>query len=83
MDMTWSALDHNENSMNAGPLCSAGFLTDMYCVLVILHKYEFQQLETGNRHSAFFAGNQTFKNMENWKSEFDYRFNYNHQGEKM
>lgn len=45
MDMTWSILDHKENSMNAGPLCCAGFLTDMYCALVILPNDEFKQLE--------------------------------------
>lgn len=47
--------------MNAGPLFCAGFLTDTYCVLVILCNYEFKQLEMGNRHLAFFAGNQILK----------------------
>lgn len=65
MDMTWSTLDHKENSMNAGPLFNAGFLTDMYIVLVILCNYEFQQLEMGNRHLAFFAGNH----LKTWKTE--------------
>lgn len=45
MDMTWSILDHKENSTNAGPLCCAGFLTDMYCALVIIPNDEFEQLE--------------------------------------
>jgi len=80
MDMTWSTLDHKKSSMNAGPLHSAGFLTDMYCALVILPNNEFEQLEKGNRHLAFFAGNQTSKNMENRKPECSYRFINRHQG---
>lgn len=58
MDMTWSTLDHKENSTIAGPLFSAVLPTDMYRVLAVLCNYELKQLEMGNRHLTFFAGSQ-------------------------
>lgn len=80
MGLAWSILDHKENSTNAGPLRSGGFLTDMYCALVILPNNKFEQLEMGSGHLAFVAGNRPFKNTENWKSERGYRFNNWHRG---